>query len=87
MTSRVKRMARTQPNLRMYHFGATLMAIGIALWCLYGLIALTKTATKNYIQTQCNQGLLTLATLDVWTEDQLNHCPPQLKIKLEEKYR
>lgn len=71
----------------MYHFAATLMAIGIALWCLYGLVALTKVAKLNYGQTQCNQGLLTLATLDIWTQSQIEQCPAPLKIQLEEKYK
>jgi hypothetical protein len=71
----------------VYHFGVTLIATGIAAWCLYGLLSLTETLNQNYTQTRCNQGLLTLATLDVWIEEQLSYCRPELKKSLEEKYR
>lgn len=74
-------------SLRLYHFAATLVAIGILLWALYYVIDIATTAERNYQQTQCNQGLLTLATLDIWREPQLSRCNPTLYNQLKEKYQ
>lgn len=66
-------------RLRAYHFGATLIAIGIALWALVWVQEIQETTKANLEQTQCNQGLLTLATLDVWVERKISYCPADLQ--------
>lgn len=74
-------------SLRRYHFGATLLAIGIALWVLYGVTGIRGTLDKNYERTQCNQGMLALSLHDVWDEALLSKCPPELKKPLEARYK
>jgi hypothetical protein len=80
-------MNGTSDSLRLYHFAATLVAIGIALWAVYFVENVADTVGKNFQQTQCNQGLLTLATLDIWTEHQLSLCDKTLYKQLEGQYR
>ncbi len=73
-------------RLRYYHFGATLVAIGIAMVALAWVETLQDTASSNLQNTYCNQGLLTLAALDVWYEDKIALCPEDLQVQLREKY-
>lgn len=74
-------------RLRVYHFGATLVGIGIALWATFWIIEIQKTTASNLGETYCNQGLLTLATLDIWVEDKLSYCSPGMQVTLREKYQ
>lgn len=76
----------TMRRLRVYHFGASLVGIGIALWATFWIAEIQKTTTENLDGTYCNQGLLTLATLDIWVEEKLNHCSPGMQVTLREKY-
>jgi hypothetical protein len=64
-----------------------LIAIGIALWAIYFVQNILEVVRDNFQQTQCNQGLLTLATLDNWEEGQLAKCRAPLYNELKEKYR
>ena len=74
-------------SLRVYHFGVTLLALGVALWATYWLGIVSHTIRDNYRETQCNQGLLILATHDVWSEARLSKCSPEIKKALEAKYK
>jgi hypothetical protein len=73
--------------LRVYHFGATLVAIGIALWATFWIQEIQETTDSNLDETYCNQGLLTLATLDIWIEDKIRYCDPGMQVTLREKYQ
>lgn len=74
-------------DLRIYHFATTLLALGIALWALYWAGVIAHTTKQNYRETQCNQGLLILATHDIWSEARLSKCSPEIKKALEAKYK
>ena len=73
-------------SLRLYHFAATLVAIGLVLWVVYFVENVADTVEENFKQTQCNQGLLTLATLNVWEEPQLRQCDRTLYNELKGRY-
>lgn len=70
-------------ELRLYHFGATLLVVGLVLWVLYGVLAVKKTTDENLEQTHCNQGLLFLATQHVRDETRLSFCPKDIRVKLQ----
>lgn len=70
-------------ELRLYHFAATLLVIGIVLWVLYAVLAVKKTTDENLEQTHCNQGLLFLATQHVRDETRLSFCPQDIRVKLQ----
>ena len=74
-------------RLRVYHFGVTLVWIGIALLAMFWVREIQKTTGANLSETYCNQGLLTLATLDIWVEDRIIYCSPGMQADLREKYR
>lgn len=74
-------------RLRVYHFGATLVAIGVALWAMFWVREIQKTTGANLGETYCNQGLLTLATLDIWVEGRIAYCSPEMQASLREKYQ
>ncbi len=73
-------------RLRAYHFGATLVAIGLVFWLLFWVKGINKTTEKNLDQTFCNQGILTLATLQIWHEDDIVRCDDDIEKDLREKY-
>ncbi len=73
-------------RLRAYHFGATLVAIGLVLWMMYWVKHIDKTTDKNLDQTYCNQGILVIATLQIWHEDDIVRCDDDLEKQLREKY-
>lgn len=74
-------------DLRLYHFGATLLALGITLWICYAVLSVSHTIKENYEQTQCNQGLLMLDTTGVWSEQRLAKCPTDIRRALRERHR
>jgi hypothetical protein len=81
-----KKTGKQTHSLRVYHFGATVLAIGIALIATYWVLEIQKTTQNNFRETRCNQSLLVLATQDVWSEG-LDKCSPEIRKALKEKYR
>lgn len=80
-------MSGKQTNsLRYYHFMATLLALSIAALATYLVVGVNRTTHQNFKETQCNQGLLILATHGVWSENQIARCDPTIQKALREKY-
>ncbi len=74
-------------NLRYYHFGASVLAIGVAVVALMWVTQINSTTKENLKLTHCNQGLLALATLDIWNEHNLSQCEPSILEDLRRKYQ
>lgn len=69
----------------VYKIGAGLIAVGIALWLLYGLVSVKETVKENLTQTHCNQGLLLLATTGYFDEDRIKECPADIRREVQGK--
>lgn len=60
-----------------------MLALGIVLWVLYGVLVIKQTTDENLEQTHCNQGLLVLATHGIRDEAKLAKCPPEIRRQLQ----
>lgn len=70
-------------ELRVYHFGVTLLVLGVVLWVGYGVRSIGYTISENYEQTQCNQGLLVLATSGTYLPNKIRYCKSDVRNALE----
>lgn len=76
----------SRPNqIRVYKGMAVMLAAATVLVILYGVRDLSETIRSNLVQTNCNQGLLLLATVGVRDEEKLENCSPEVKSALKKE--
>jgi len=70
-------------EVRVYKAVLIVLVLASTFILLWALRASNQTISKNYEQTQCNQGLLVAALTGIKNEKQIAFCSPEIRADLE----
>lgn len=66
-------------RLRQYHFAATMLVLGMVSLVFFAVLSVQETASENLQKTNCNQGLLLLATTGHFDQTRIAQCSPEIR--------
>lgn len=79
------RRLRRKSDLRLYHFGATLLVVGIGLWVAYIVGSIAIITEENLRDDKCNQALVRLFMFGSTPPESLTpYCNDEIMRQVEE---